>query len=119
MNTVEEYISSFEGETRGRLETLDAYIRSLDDGITTKISWAMPSYMLKNKYVAQICVFKNHIGFYPGPDAVEAFKENFDRENLKHTKGGVQLPHDRPLPLSLIGLIALSNCQRYSAKKEG
>jgi uncharacterized protein YdhG (YjbR/CyaY superfamily) len=117
MKTVEEYISSFDGEMRERLETLDAHIRNLNEKITTKISWAMPSYMLKNNYVAQFCAFKNHIGFYPGPVAVDFFRENFDKENLKHTKGGVQLPHDRALPLPLICLIVLFNCRRYNAKK--
>jgi uncharacterized protein YdhG (YjbR/CyaY superfamily) len=111
MKTVEEYIALFDGETRERLETLDANIRSLNDKITTKISWSMPSYMLNGNYVAQFAAFKNHIGLYPGPTAIDAFKENFQKENLKYSKGGVRLPNGEPLPLALVKSIILFNCE--------
>lgn len=112
MKTVEEYIASFEGNIRERLAALDGYIKSLNGKITTKISWVMPSYMLDNDYVVQICAFKNHIGLYPGTVAIDVFRQNFAKEELKHTKGGVQLPNDRPLPFDLIRLIVLYNCEQ-------
>ena len=50
--------------------------------------------------VAHFAVCKNHIGFYPGDGAVEAFRE--EMEQYKGTKGSLHFPMDQPLPLELI-----------------
>ena len=47
---------------------------------------------------------KNHIGIYPGPDAVAAFAERL--KDYKTSKGAIQLPNERPLPLELVTEIA-------------
>lgn len=44
--------------------------------------------------------FKNHIGFYPQPEGIEAFKEKLT--GYKTSKGTVQFPHNKPLPTDLI-----------------
>jgi uncharacterized protein YdhG (YjbR/CyaY superfamily) len=44
--------------------------------------------------------FKNHIGFYPRPSGLEAFKKEI--AVYKSTKGAVQFPMDQPLPLALV-----------------
>lgn len=41
---------------------------------------------------------------YPGPEAVEAFADRL--EEYKTSKGAIQLPYDKPLPLELILEIA-------------
>ncbi|MEP6845582.1 MAG: DUF1801 domain-containing protein, partial [Panacibacter sp.] len=45
-------------------------------------------------------VFKNHIGFYPTPQAVQAFAK--DLATYKTAESSIQFPLDKPLPLSLI-----------------
>jgi len=44
--------------------------------------------------------FKNHIGFYPQPEGIAAFKEKL--YSYKTSKGTVQFPHNKPLPIDLI-----------------
>jgi uncharacterized protein YdhG (YjbR/CyaY superfamily) len=44
--------------------------------------------------------FKNHIGFYPGPDAIVAFKKELSVYD--GAKGSIQFPIDKPMPLALI-----------------
>ena len=44
--------------------------------------------------------YKNHIGFYPTPAGVDAFKDEL--ANYKGAKGSVQFPIDKPMPLDLI-----------------
>ena len=41
---------------------------------------------------------------YPGPEAVEAFAARLTE--YKTSKGAIQLPYSKPLPLELIGEIA-------------
>jgi uncharacterized protein YdhG (YjbR/CyaY superfamily) len=47
--------------------------------------------------------YKNHIGLYPGSKPIEEFKDEL--ANYRVSKGTVQFPLDKPLPLGLIGKI--------------
>lgn len=44
--------------------------------------------------------FKRHVGFYPIPSAIEAFREEL--EPYKSGKGSAQFPLGKPLPVDLI-----------------
>jgi len=68
-----------------------------------KISWSMPTYW-KGRNLIQFAASKRHIGLYPGPEAVEAFAGRLTE--YKTSKGAIQLPYSKPLPLELIGEIA-------------
>lgn len=63
----------------------------------------MPTYWEKQNLI-QFAAFKKHIGLYPGPEAVEAFGGRL--KEYKTSKGAIQLPYDKPLPLELISEIA-------------
>jgi len=62
----------------------------------------MPTFIL-NGILVHFAAFKNHIGFYPTPSGIEAFKEELSI--FKGAKGSVQFPIDKQLPLDLIGRI--------------
>lgn len=47
--------------------------------------------------------FKSHIGFYPTPSEIAAFKDELSR--YKSAKGSVQFPVDTRMPLGLIAKI--------------
>ncbi len=53
----------------------------------------------------QFAAFKKHIGLYPGLAAVEAFADKL--QAYKTSKGAIQFPYNKPLPLELIKEIAL------------
>jgi uncharacterized protein YdhG (YjbR/CyaY superfamily) len=44
--------------------------------------------------------FKNHIGFYPTPSAIEAFKEKLSGYEV--SKGTVRFPLNEPIPFDLV-----------------
>ncbi|MDR1093955.1 MAG: YdeI/OmpD-associated family protein [Clostridiales bacterium] len=100
-----DYIAAQDEETWARLEAIDKTVKGLSNRITVKISWSMPTYVLRG-VILQVCAFKRHIGLYPGAEAVEAFKERLGREGYAYSKGGVRLPLDRALPLALIEDVA-------------
>lgn len=113
MDTVKEYISSFSGETQQRLEELDTMIMSLAEGITTKISWDMPTYSLSGGgVITRFGAFKKHIGFYPGAEATKVYGERITALGFNYSKGTIQLPFSQPLPLELIKEITLFNMER-------
>ena len=62
----------------------------------------MPTFYLHGNLV-HFAAFKSHIGFYPDPSGIEAFKEELSK--YKGAKGSVQFPIGEPLPYELISRI--------------
>jgi uncharacterized protein YdhG (YjbR/CyaY superfamily) len=97
--TVDEYISSFPPSTKNILKELRNTIRQAAPDAKESIGYNMPAYKL-NGPVVYFAAYKNHIGFYPIPSGIEAFKKELSV--YKMAKGSVQFPIDEPLPLKLI-----------------
>lgn len=97
--TIDGYLQEQPPAIRKRLKEIRSIVRSLAPGATEKISYRMPAFFL-NGYLVYFAAFKNHIGFYPGPGAVAAFRDEIRK--YKSAKGSIQFPHDSPLPVSLI-----------------
>ncbi len=108
---IDSYIASCPPEHRARLEDIRAVIRRYAPAATERISWGMPTFY-RNGNLIHFAIAKKHIGIYPGAEAIEAFRERFDREDIKYSKGALQLPHDRDLPVDLIRDIVLYNINR-------
>lgn len=101
--TIDEYISSQPEEIQQNLMEVRNAIRGAIPEAQERISWSMPTYW-KGHNIIQFAGFKKHIGLYPGPEAVEVFSEKL--KEYKTSKGTIQFPHNKPLPLELIGEIA-------------
>jgi uncharacterized protein YdhG (YjbR/CyaY superfamily) len=99
-----------------------ATIKAAAPDATEKISYQMPTFALKGNLV-HFAAYKNHIGFYPAPRGIEAFKDELSK--YKGAKGSVQFPIGEPLPLDLITRIVkfrvaenLKNAAEKSQKKK-
>lgn len=102
MNSIDEYIASFPKDIQALLETMRTTIRSAAPEAEETISYGMPTFRLKGNLV-HFAAFKHHIGFYPVPSGIEAFKQEL--APYKSAKGSVQFPLNQPLPLDLISRI--------------
>lgn len=74
-------------------------IREAAPQATEKISYQMETFNL-NRNLVHFAAYQRHIGFYPTPSGIEAFKE--DLSGYRSSKGAVQFPLDQPLPEELI-----------------
>lgn len=97
---VDSYIKAQPESTQDKLRSMRQIVKELAPDAVESISYGMPAYKLNGKPLAYFAAFTEHIGFYPIPSGVEAFKEEFS--GYKTTKGGIQLPLDKPLPVDLI-----------------
>jgi uncharacterized protein YdhG (YjbR/CyaY superfamily) len=59
--------------------------------------------------------FENHIGFYPTPSGIEAFKKEL--LPYKGAKGSVQFPIEKPIPYDLAKTIVLFRVRENLNKK--
>jgi uncharacterized protein YdhG (YjbR/CyaY superfamily) len=78
------------------------------------INYQIPTFTLNGNLV-HFAAFEKHIGFYPTPSGMEAFKQELSR--YKGAKGSVQFPIDEPLPLPLIRRIVEYRVKENLARK--
>ena len=116
--TIEEYIADFPKDIQKILEELRATIRKAAPEAEETINYAIPTFTLNGNLV-HFAAAKNHIGFYPAPSGIEAFKEELSV--YEGAKGSVKFPLDKPLPLSLVSKIVKfrvkENVEKAKAKK--
>ena len=119
VQNINEYIAGFSKPVQEILEKLRATIRKAAPGAEETINYAIPTFTLNGNLV-HFAAFKNHIGFYPAPSGIEAFKKELSV--YEGAKGSVQFPIDKPLPLSLVTKIVKfrvkENLERAKAKKK-
>ena len=101
-NDVDKYMAGFPEEVRSKLEDIRSIIRKNAPDAFEKISYGIPTFDLNGNLV-HFAGYKQHVGFYPGANGIEAFKEEI--EKYKWAKGSVQFPHDKKLPVALIARI--------------
>jgi uncharacterized protein YdhG (YjbR/CyaY superfamily) len=101
-NSIDEYIATFPEDVQKKLEELRATIKACAPDAEEKISYQMPTFALKGNLV-HFAAYKNHIGFYPTPSGIQAFKQELSI--YEGAKGTVRFPIEAPLPLELIGKI--------------
>lgn len=98
--SIKEYIEEFPEDIQNKLNEMYLIIKEVvPEETTEKISWQMPTFYYNGNLV-HFAGHKNHVGFYPGENGIENFKEKFNE--LKYFKGEVQFQHDQPLPKELI-----------------
>ena len=101
--TIDEYIKTCPSEVQVILEKVRQTIRIAAPEAVEAISYRMPTFKLNGKNLVHFAAFKNHVGFYPTPSGIEAFKEELSA--YKQGKGSVQFPLDKPIPYELISSI--------------
>ena len=114
VENIDDYISDFPGETQKYLNEMRELIRKLAPDSVESISYAIPTFSLNGKYLVYFAGFKNHIGLYPTPVGIEAFKEELS--NYKTGKGSVQFPLNKPLPIALITKIVKYQIEQNEIK---
>lgn len=111
--TVSEYISSAPKDSQKKLRELRMCLKDVTPKATEGLKWSMPAFSY-DRILYTYAGFKNHIGLYPTPSAIRAFKKELT--NYKTATGSIQFPLDKPLPLSLIKKIARFRIKELKGK---
>lgn len=96
---IDEYIAQFPRAVQRSLQQVRTAIRKAAPEAEEAIKYRVPTFVLNGNLV-HFAAFKNHIGFYPTPSAIDKFKSELSR--YESAKGSVQFPLDKPMPLALI-----------------
>jgi uncharacterized protein YdhG (YjbR/CyaY superfamily) len=119
-NSIDGYIAAFPMETQEILQQIRETIKKAAPQAEETISYAIPTFTFKGNLV-HFAAFKNHIGLYPTPQGIEAFKKELSV--YKQGKGSIRFPLDKPMPLELISKIVkfrvTRNLRKAEEKKKG
>jgi len=116
MTIIEEYINQAEISHQVKLNEIYRVIKELAPTAEESLSWGMPTFKLKGNLV-HFADNKHHLGFYPSPTGVEVFKSELS--GYKHSKGAIQFPYDKELPVELIKKIVLYRVKENLDELEG
>lgn len=113
--TIEDYYGTQPESTKVLLEEIRKTIQKVIPEAEETISYGIPTF----KYYGNLVHFggyKNHIGFYPGAIAIEAFKDEI--EGYSVSKGTVQFQLNEPIPFDLIAKITHYRVQKNTEKAQ-
>jgi uncharacterized protein YdhG (YjbR/CyaY superfamily) len=114
---VDEYLAAAPEPARSMLIKMRAAIRSaLPAEATEVISYQIPAFKLK-KVLVWFAAFQEHCSLFPTAAILEQFKDQL--AGFKTSKGTVQFPLDKPLPVALVKKLVmarLQNAQSASSK---
>jgi uncharacterized protein YdhG (YjbR/CyaY superfamily) len=102
IKTIDDYINQFPEEIKSKLGSIRAVIKKAAPKASEVISYGMPAFK-QNKVLVYFAVGKNHIGFYPTPNPIIFFSKEL--EAYKTSKGAIQFPLDKKIPLALVSKI--------------
>ena len=114
-STIDAYIQMFPGNVQALLESLRRAIREAAPEAEETISYQIPTFK-QNGILVHFAAFKNHIGFYPTPSGIEAFREELSA--YESSKGSVKFLMDQELPLDLVSRIVRFRVQENLEKKK-
>jgi len=117
--TIDDYIAGFPADVQEILQKIRGIVHEVAPDAQETIKYQMPTFTLQGNLV-HFAAYQNHIGFYPIPTGIEAFKEELSL--YKTGKGSVQFPLAQPIPYGLIERMvrfrAAENLEKAAAKRK-
>lgn len=100
MTEVDAYLSRATADQRAEYERIRGIVAATVPTFEEVISYGIPTFKYKGKYLLYFGAFKNHMSLFPTPNPVEALKDRL--KDFKVSKGTIQFTEDNPLPKDLI-----------------
>ncbi len=114
MLTIDEYLSKVEIAQKTELEKVRNTVKRAIPDAQEVITYGMPGFKYKGKYLIAFAPFRNHLSIFPGSEAVEAFKNKLS--GYRTFKGTIQFTVDNPIPEDIIKEIVLYRIKEINFK---
>jgi uncharacterized protein YdhG (YjbR/CyaY superfamily) len=112
---VDEYMASVSEPARTTLSKMRATIRSVVPADATEvISYRMPAFR-HNGVLVWFAAFSDHCSLFPTAAIIEKFKNEL--KPFSTSKGTIQFPTNKPLPMALIKKLVKARVAQNESKK--
>ena len=116
-NPMDEFITKQPAEVQAILQKIRAIIQKSAPGAEEAMAYGIPTFKLNGRNLVHFSAFKEHIGFYPTPSGIEAFKKELSA--YEGAKGSVKFPLSKPIPYALITKIVKFRVKEELEKAKG
>ncbi len=99
---IDHYIGDFPKDVQRILRKLRSVIKKAAPQAKETIRYRIPTFTLRG-YLVHFAAFKDHVSLFPTSSPMKMFKRVLSP--YKVSRGTIQFPLDRPLPLTLVGRI--------------
>ncbi len=100
MGVVSDYLQTTSEPQKTTLVHISEVIRADCPDATEVITYGMPGYKYKGKYLIAFSAFKDHLSIFPGSGAIEAYAQELAK--FKTSKGTIQFSPESPLSDELL-----------------
>lgn len=107
----EAYFETVPPDARQGLEAIQAKVEALLPGVNRCIGYNIPAFRGERIFF-YFAAFKNHIGIYPPLTQDAALIQAL--APYRGMKGNLSFPLDQPLPIELIGRVAVALYLQYA-----
>jgi len=111
--SIDEFIATYPTDIQEVLKKLRTTIKKAAPQAEETINYGIPTFTMNGNLV-HFSAFEKHIGFYPAPSGIAAFKKELSA--YKGAKGSVQFPLNKPIPYGLISKIVRFRVKENTAK---
>lgn len=111
--SIAAYHAAFPREVQSKLKQMHDTVLAAAPQAEPCISYNMPAFKYHGVLV-YYAAFKNHIGFYPTASGIASFADEL--KAYKTSKGAIQFPLDKPIPVSLVKKIVTFRKKENEAK---
>jgi uncharacterized protein YdhG (YjbR/CyaY superfamily) len=101
--SIDEYIAGFPTDVQEILQKVRSTIREAAPDAEETISYKIPTFTLKGRYLIYFAGYKKHISLYPAPIGVAEFRAEL--APYQSGKGTAKFPLAKPIPHDLIARI--------------
>jgi uncharacterized protein YdhG (YjbR/CyaY superfamily) len=105
---VDEYVGALPAGQREQFHRVQSIVKRLVPEAEEAISYGVPTFKYRGKYLIYFAAFKSHISIYPTLGAIEP---------TKGTKGTLQFTEKDPVPEAIVVNIVLHRKTRIDSSR--
>jgi uncharacterized protein YdhG (YjbR/CyaY superfamily) len=114
LKSVDKYIASFPPRTRRILKKLRKAIGEAAPKAKETMAYGIPTFR-QNGYLVHFAAFRGHIGFYPTPSGIRAFRKELSGYGT--SRGAVRFTIDKPIPYGIVKRIVRFRAREDEGRK--
>jgi len=94
--SIDEYIAAFPEDLQEILQKVRTTVRAAAPEAEETISYHIPTFTLKGRYLVYFAGYQKHVSVYPAPIGIAEFREEL--ATYASGKGTAKFPLDKPIP---------------------
>lgn len=109
MSEIDEYLSKVDAPQRAELERIRKIVKQTAPDAEEVITYGMPGFKYKKKYLIAYAPFKDHMSIFPGSATSPSLKAKLS--GFKQSKGTIQFTLENSIPKSILLEIVKNRAQ--------